>query len=133
MRLELRAMPFAEAGRRPLFGMRNDVENNRGVALDSKVESPISVHPGLPFIICFAIFLGVQGWVVQVGEKKCRLFVKYRSDSGDHHLLAVRLEARSLRGEVVAVRESIATLLVWLGFESVAACDAGMFNFGALD
>ena len=66
----------AKSKRRPLFGMRNNVENNEGIAFDSKVESPISVHSGLPFVFCLAVLFGMERWVVQVGNEKTQLLFK---------------------------------------------------------
>ena len=62
--------------REGLFGVREYVEDDVGVAPDLKKKTPIFVNAGLPDIVGLVNLLGVQAWVTQVAEEQANLFVE---------------------------------------------------------
>ena len=56
--------------------MRNDVGDEVDVVNDNEIESPGTVHAGLPQVSCFVVLLGVQRWMVEILKKKASLFIK---------------------------------------------------------
>src|SRR6266853_3369507 len=60
--------------------MRNDIADNVCVANDIEIETPATVHPRLPQIIGFVVFLRVKRGVVQGLNQESYLFVECLAD-----------------------------------------------------
>jgi hypothetical protein len=48
------------------LGVRNNVEDDVGVAGDDEIEPPIVVCTGLPEVLGFVVLLGVERWMVEI-------------------------------------------------------------------
>jgi len=48
--------------------MRNDREEGAGVFFDHEVEPVVVIHPGLPDILGFVIFLGSERGMAKIDE-----------------------------------------------------------------
>jgi len=53
--------------------MRDDVKNNVRVIFDGEVEAPGAVNSGLPAVSGFVVFLGAEGWMVEVLKQEGHL------------------------------------------------------------
>jgi hypothetical protein len=71
---------FREGMTAPLFGVRNDGQNDILIALDFEVEAPVPRYPALPHVERFAVFFRVQGGVSAVGEQEAQLLSERLAD-----------------------------------------------------
>jgi hypothetical protein len=67
---------------RELLGVRHDVNEVVGIALDGEIETPAAVDPGLPDSSSLIIFLGSERWVTEISDQEGNLFVKSPLDTG---------------------------------------------------
>ena len=73
--------------------MRNNVPDDIGIIDDIKVESPIPVHPCLPAIKGFVVFLGSERRVTKIALEELHLFEEcllHREESLPERLLRSR-------------------------------------------
>ena len=56
--------------------MWNDIRHDADIALDDEIKAPIPIDPGLPDIIGFVIFLGVQRRVLEIANEISDLLEK---------------------------------------------------------
>lgn len=56
-----------------LLRVRNYGDDLVSVALYEKVEAPVAVDAGLPEATCLAVFLGMQGGVLQIDQEEPQL------------------------------------------------------------
>jgi hypothetical protein len=52
----------------------HDILNHADIVLDCEIKAPIVIHSGLPNILGFIVFLGVQRWMLKIACKKANLF-----------------------------------------------------------
>src|SRR5216684_1747767 len=62
--------------------MRNDIADNVRVSHDVEVETPTPVHPGLPEILGFIVFLGLKGRMTEIQHKEPNLLEEGLAHAG---------------------------------------------------
>ena len=63
-----------------LFRIGNNVADNVSVARNVEIEAPVLIDAGLPQVLSFTIFLGVQRRVIEVVQQEPELFIECAAD-----------------------------------------------------
>jgi len=86
--------------------MRDNRQEEVGLALDLEVKPIVVIHPRLPNAARLVVLLGSKRWMSKIGKQKAQLFVERGLTLGGQMLILFTKTEREGRGHAVRRRRA---------------------------